>query len=116
MPLISRGKGSSMGEKSVDERIQGLWWRAKQLPSLHALSSELLAQWASAANLPVDSVEERDIGRFRSFPAIVLKTGSHVATYPKVSATGDPQWLAHKQQRDVEAALWRKKLALCRER
>lgn len=53
-----------MTGKSVQERIQGLWWRAKQLPSLEALSAELVANWAQECGIAVDSVEGREIGRF----------------------------------------------------
>ena len=97
-----------MGEKSIEERLQGLWHRAKKLPDLQALNKELILEWACAANLSVESVEERNIGRFCSFPAVVLKTGKYVAAYPKVTAIGDSQWLGNKQQRDVEAGLWSK--------
>ncbi|MNV40959.1 hypothetical protein D3C71_1325800 [compost metagenome] len=97
-----------MGEKSVEERVQGLWHRANKLPSLQNLNKELVAEWAFASKLSVESVEERDIGRFRSFPAIVLKTGNCIAVYPKVSARGDSQWLMNKKQRDADAELWSK--------
>lgn len=97
-----------MGEKSVEERVQGLWHRAKKLPSLQNLNRELVAEWALASKLPLESVEECDIGRFRSFPAIVLKTGNCIAAYPKVSARGDSQWLINKKQRDADAELWSK--------
>ena len=97
-----------MGEKSVVERLRGLWCRARKLPDLQTLNHQLVAEWAHDANLPVESVEECDIGRFCAFSAVVLKTGNHVAAYPKVSATDDPTWLVNKQQRDAEAALWSK--------
>jgi len=97
-----------MGEKSVEERIKGLWCRAKTLPNLRLLNEELLREWSSSANLIVDSVEERHIGRFCSFPALVLKTGVHLAAFPKVSTVTDPQWLVNKQRRDIEADLWEK--------
>ncbi|MDN5504533.1 MAG: hypothetical protein L0H10_12065 [Comamonas sp.] len=97
-----------MGEKSVEERVQGLWHRAKKLPSLRDLNKELVAEWARDSKLSVESVEERNIGRFRSFPAVVLKAGNFIAAYPKVSATDDSRWLANKEQRDADAELWNK--------
>lgn len=37
-----------------------------------------------------------------------MKAGEHTACYPRVSATDDPQWLANKKNRDIEADLWSK--------
>lgn len=97
-----------MGTKSAKDRIRGLWCRAQGLPSYQGLNSELIATWAHAVDLPVDTVEERSIGRFNSIPAVVLTTGDHIAAYPKVAAMGDPAWLLNKQRRDLEASLWSK--------
>lgn len=99
-------RGGYVSGKSVEERLQGLWCRAKNLPDLQALNSDLVAEWARACGLDVVSIEEREIGRFQPIRAVVLKTGQITAGFPKVSATDDPTWLVNKKHRDAEAALW----------
>ena len=95
-------------KEKLQAKFQGLWWRALKLSSLNDLTAETIAAWARKAGLNVLETVERDVGLFRTTPAVVLTTDGGVAYFPKISATDDPAWLANRRACEHVAALWAK--------
>src|ERR1700682_3561656 len=95
-------------DAKLHRKFAGLWWRARSLPSLTKLSAETVATWAELAGLNVLDTVERNVGIFRTTPAIVLTVDGGTAYFPKVSATDDPAWLSNKQACERIASLWSK--------
>ncbi|MBB6186665.1 hypothetical protein [Rhodanobacter sp. MP7CTX1] len=95
------------GEESRS-KFPGLWRRAMALPSLNDLQADLVSGWAHQMEIKVLDVSERSVGIFRPTPAVVLQSDEGIACFPKVAATGDPQWVAHKVHLDRIASLWEK--------
>ncbi|WP_459199274.1 hypothetical protein ACQVRX_01600 [Ralstonia pseudosolanacearum] len=94
--------------EKLQAKFRGLWWRALKLSSLNDLTAETIAAWARQAGLNVLETVERDVGLFRTTPAVVLTTDGGVAYFPKISATNDPAWLTNRRACERVAALWEK--------
>ncbi len=92
----------------LQEKFLGIWRRALTLSNLNDLNSGTVAAWAQQAGLNVLEVAERDVGLFRTTPAVVLTTEGGVAYFPKISATSDLGWLANRRACERVAALWEK--------
>ncbi|RDS80869.1 hypothetical protein DWU98_13075 [Dyella monticola] len=97
-----------MTHEENKSKFPGLWCRAMALPSLADLNANLVSGWASQMGLKVLEVSERDVGLFRLTPAVVLNSDQGVAYFPKIPATGNPQWMANKARLDYVAGLWEK--------
>jgi hypothetical protein len=92
----------------IDSHFQALWHRALNASSLGALTPELIHSWASERGLDVTHAEQLDVGIFEKTQAIVLTVGNVKACFPKISATGDPNWELRRQAAEANAALWEK--------
>jgi hypothetical protein len=99
---------NTLASNELQAKFLGLSWRARNLPNLGELTAETVARWAQQAGLNVLEAVERDVGLFRRTPAVVLTVDGGVAYFPKISATGDPAWLANRQASERVAALWEK--------
>lgn len=97
-----------MTGEETKSKFPGLWRRATALSSLSDLQVDLVSGWVRQMGIEALDISERDIGIFRPIPAVVLQSDGGTACFPKVAATGDPQWTADKAQLDRIANLWEK--------
>jgi hypothetical protein len=93
---------------NIDAELQGIWRRVLNEPSLAALSSEMIENWAQERRLDVTRVEERAVGAFGKTPAVVLTIGDRKGCFPKIPVDGEPAWTARRAEAEDEAALWNK--------
>jgi hypothetical protein len=91
-----------------DSHFQVIWHRARNAAPLATLTPELIQLWATQRGLNVTCVEEREIGIFAKIPAVVLTVGNVKACFPKIQATGDPNWELRRQTAEAKALLWEK--------
>ncbi len=97
-----------MDHKRSREAFLSLWRRALQLPMLTDLNPTNVREWAEQKGLIVREVVERDVGHFRTTPAIVLKVDGDSACLPKVPSAGEADWQTRRTRADEDASLWEK--------
>ena len=97
-----------MSSSDLDSKLEGIWRRAQNEPSLEILTPELIAKWASDKGLADPVAIARDVGVFNPTPSIVLEIGGRKACFPRSAVTGDELWNIRRKAKVDEALLWEK--------
>ncbi len=97
-----------MDTLNLHDQFLAIWHRALNQSSLDSLTPDLIKSWATARNLSVKAVEERDVGLFGKTRSIVLTVVGGSACFPKIAPKGDPTWERRRSEADQKAALWEK--------
>ena len=92
----------------LDHKLNGLWHRAQNQPTLASLTPEVLVEWATLKNLTDAQATTRDVGAFHSTPCVVLETSGVKACFPRTPATGDYLFDCRRKEREDQALLWEK--------
>lgn len=97
-----------MSSSDLENTFKGIWRRARNEPSVEALTPELIAKWASDKGLADPIVTARDVRAFHPTPSIVLEIGGRKACFPRVPVAGDEFWSRRRRAKEDEALLWEK--------
>lgn len=92
----------------IDGKFDALWKRMRQRPSHSEATVGMLREWAEQMGVTVLSLEQKNVGIFRTTPALVLSTPERQACFPLSPPGEDGQWIKNREAANQEAALWGK--------
>lgn len=97
----------------IDGKFDALWKRMNRSPSHPEMTVNMLREWAEQMGVTVLSLEQKNVGIFRTTPALLLSTSERQACFPLSPPGADVDWMKNREFANKEAELWEKMEWFC---